>query len=156
MIEKKWWVNKRPRTLQFEDDARLLDVLRDQLNLMGTKEGCGEGECGACSILLNDQLVLSCLQLAATVPNDAQIMTLEGMVLTPLGGRIRRGFEKAQAVQCGFCTPGMMMAAYALLAYEPEPTREQIQTAMAGNLCRCTGYEMIIEAVQAAIADKGW
>jgi len=130
-----------------ESDLRLLDFIREVLHLTGTKEGCGEGECGACSILLNGVHVLACLTLAAAVPNGADILTVEGLEKTELGQKLQAAFLKNNAVQCGFCTPGMLIASYALLSRNPNPGADEIKIALSGNLCRCTGYQMIIEAV---------
>ena len=125
---------------------RLLDVLRDDLNLSGSKEGCGEGECGACSVLLDGKLVNSCL-LPVGLAEGKDIVTIEGYRKTDRFALIKDCFEEAGSVQCGFCTPGMILAAEALLQENPHPTAGEIRTALSGNLCRCTGYNMIVEAV---------
>jgi len=129
-------------------DASLLTVLRDNLGLTGTKEGCGVGECGACSVLLDGRLVNSCLTLAAQV-NGRKVITIEGMCL-PDGSPndLQQAFIEVGAVQCGFCTPGMILAGEALLVEKPKPSRLEIRTAIAGNLCRCTGYQQIVDAIQ--------
>jgi carbon-monoxide dehydrogenase small subunit len=129
-------------------DATLLTVLRDNLGLTGTKEGCGVGECGACSVLLDGRLVNSCLTLAAQA-NGRRVITIEGMCL-PDGSPndLQQSFIEVGAVQCGFCTPGMVLAGEALLAQKPKPSRLEIRTAIAGNLCRCTGYQQIVDAIQ--------
>jgi len=129
-------------------DATLLSVLRDNLGLTGTKEGCGVGECGACSVLLDGRLVNSCLTLAAQV-NGHKVITIEGMCL-PDGSPndLQQAFIEVGAVQCGFCTPGMVLAGEALLAENARPSRLEIRTAIAGNLCRCTGYQQIVDAIQ--------
>ena len=121
---------------------RLLDVIREDLALTGTKEGCGEGECGACSVLLDGELVNSCL-VPAKQADGADIQTIESSGLHV----IQQAFAEAGAAQCGICTPGMIMAAYALLARQPNPGPEQIREGLAGNICRCTGYQKIFDAV---------
>lgn len=126
--------------------ARLLDVLREQLRLTGTKEGCGEGECGACSVLIDGELVNSCL-IPVMQAAGSQITTIEGLE----SGRLQDAFLQAGAAQCGICTPGMILAAWHLLQRVPRPSREEIREALAGNLCRCTGYQKICDAVAAAV-----
>jgi carbon-monoxide dehydrogenase small subunit len=128
---------------------RLLDVLREDFNLIGPKEGCGEGECGACSVLLDGRLVRACITPAGNV-QGRDLMTIEGYSQTPQYRLIEEAFSTAGAVQCGFCTPGMVMAAEALLRANPSPTEAEIREAISGNLCRCTGYNMIVQAVQLA------
>ncbi len=128
---------------------RLLDVLREDLGLMGTKEGCGEGECGACAVLVGDQLVNACLTPVARVAGQ-HVTTIEGLAHTPSFQVLERCFAEAGAVQCGYCTPGMIMAAEALLRQNPQPGAKDVRAAIAGNLCRCTGYNMIVEAILAA------
>ena len=135
--------------MQAAADARLLDVLRDNLGLTGTKEGCGVGECGACSVLLDGRLVNSCLVLAAQAAGRS-VVTIEG-VRGPDGGAndLQQAFIDYGAVQCGYCIPGMVLAGEALLATDPTPTRTAIREAIAGNLCRCTGYQQIVDAIEA-------
>jgi carbon-monoxide dehydrogenase small subunit len=128
---------------------RLLDVLREDCGLTGTKEGCGEGECGACSVLINGELVNACLYPIAMAENQ-EILTIEGFRETERFKLLKACFEEAGAVQCGFCSPGMIMAAEALLRKQPHPTMEMVKEGISGNLCRCTGYNMIIEAVMSA------
>jgi len=130
-------------------DSTLLTVLRDQLNMTGTKEGCGVGECGACSVLIDGRLVNSCLVLAAQA-GGRQVITIEG-IHDPQGGPndLQQAFIDYGAVQCGYCIPGMVLAGEALLATHPQPTRTEIRQAIAGNLCRCTGYQQIVDAIQA-------
>lgn len=125
--------------------ARLLDVLREQIELTGTKEGCGEGECGACTVLLDGLPVLSCL-VPVVQCSGRVIETVEGIAAGPAGHFMER-FVATGGVQCGACTPGIVVAAAALLAESPSPTRDEVQTALAGNLCRCTGYEGIFRAL---------
>ena len=129
--------------------ARLLDVLRHNLALTGTKEGCGEGECGACSVIFNGALVNSCL-IPVLQADGAVICTVEGLAAEGELHPIQKSFLKHGGAQCGICTPGMMMAAAHLLEREPHPTLVQIQEALAGNLCRCTGYQKIFDAVRLA------
>ena len=132
-----------------EPTKRLLDVLREEFNLTAPKEGCGEGECGACAILLDGNLVNSCITAIGTV-QGAKVITLEGFRDTPQYQLLDHAFAVCGAVQCGYCTPGMIMAAQSLLSKKPHPTVEEIREGISGNLCRCTGYNMIINAVQMA------
>ena len=139
-------INGQDHAVSAPAHQTLLDVLRDVLRLTGTKECCAEGECGACTVHVDGEAVCSCLVLGAEMPGH-EITTIEG--LAP-GGRldpVQAAFIEAGAVQCGFCIPGMIMTARALLNHNPRPTREQIQDALSGNLCRCGGYSRIVEAV---------
>jgi aerobic carbon-monoxide dehydrogenase small subunit len=129
--------------------AFLVDVLRDQLALTGTKYACGMGECGACTVLLDGQPVFACLVLAIEVDGHA-VTTVEGLRTREHLHPLQQAFMEVGAVQCGFCTPGMLMSAAALLAARPRPTEDEIRRALSGNLCRCTGYTKIVAAVQAA------
>jgi len=142
-------INGQSRSVEAPPMARLLDVLRHNLGLTGTKEGCGEGECGACSVIVNGALVNSCL-IPAAQAEGAVICTVEGLGSEGELHPIQQSFLKHGGAQCGICTPGMMMAAAHLLAREPHPTLPQIQEALAGNLCRCTGYQKIFDAVRLA------
>ena len=142
-------LNGKTVSLSGDPMTRLLDALRDIFGLTGAKEGCGEGECGACAILLDGLLVNSCLLPLALV-EGRQVMTIEGYRETSRFQVLSRCFEQAGAVQCGFCTPGMILAAEALLSANPSPSREEILQGLSGNLCRCTGYTSIVEAVEAA------
>ena len=153
-LERTWLINNKETTVSVEGACRLLDVLREDLDLIGTKEGCGEGECGACTVLLNDRPVASCLVPAAQVQDGDRILTVEGLADTELGRVLQVAYQQTGAVQCGFCTPGMLISSYALLADGSQPDEAKIREALAGNLCRCTGYEKIIEAVQ--LAAKNW
>ena len=133
-------------------DETLLDVLRDRLGLTGAKEGCGTGDCGACSVMLNGRLVCSCLVLGVEA-EAAQIETIEGMADGENLHILQRVFIEKAALQCGICTPGILIAARALLAKNPDPSETEIRYWLAGNLCRCTGYDKIIKAVQIAAAE---
>jgi len=128
---------------------RLLDVLREDFKLTGVKCGCGEGECGACSVLLDGQLVNSCM-VAIGNARGRSVLTIEGFSRTDRFVALQKAFDTAGAVQCGFCTPGMIMASEALLSKNPKPTEADIRDGLSGNLCRCTGYTMIVEAVSLA------
>ncbi len=129
----------------------LLDCLRDIFHLTGTKEGCNDGNCGSCSVLLNGRLVNSCLVLGAEI-NGQEILTVEGLALSGNLHELQQAFLDNGAIQCGFCTPGMLMASKALLDRHPDPSEEQIRFWLAGNLCRCTGYDKIIRAIKQAAA----
>lgn len=142
-------MNGVARELDVEPTARLIDVLRHDLGLTGTKEGCGEGECGACTVLVDDLAVNSCLMLATQV-RGRSVLTVEGLARSGEMDELQRQFVAAGAIQCGFCTPGMLMSGKALLLRNPHPSEEEIRIALAGNLCRCTGYSAIVTAVQAA------
>ena len=125
----------------------LLYVLRERLGLLGSKGACEQGECGSCSVLVDDELVCSCLVLAASAVDQA-IVTIEGIAPHGAPSDVQRSFVECGAVQCGFCTPGLIMAAHALLERTPQPTEPEIREELSGNICRCTGYGRIIEAVQ--------
>jgi 4-hydroxybenzoyl-CoA reductase subunit gamma len=142
-------VNGRTHDVAAPGSALLLEVLRDQLGLSGTKQGCDGGECGACTVLVDDQPRLACITLAASVAGR-RIETIEGLTESGRMSRLQQAFHEKLGTQCGFCTPGMVMAAEALLRREPNPTEAQIRTALSGNICRCTGYVKIIESVQTA------
>lgn len=131
----------------------LLDVLRERLGITGPKRGCDDGECGACTILLDGEPVRSCLTLALTV-EGRKVTTVEGLMVKGELDSLQKAFYERGAFQCGFCTPGMLMVAQSLLTKNPKPTREEIRTYMAGNLCRCGSYEEIIEAIQAVAAGE--
>jgi carbon-monoxide dehydrogenase small subunit len=136
-------------SLDIDPSLRLLDVLRDVLDLTGTKEGCGEGECGACTVLMDGLAVDSCLVMAMQA-QGREVFTVEGLERVGELDVLQRAFVQEGAVQCGFCTPGMLMSAKALLMKTPRPGEAEIRSALAGNLCRCTGYQKIVRAVTAA------
>jgi aerobic-type carbon monoxide dehydrogenase small subunit (CoxS/CutS family) len=142
-------VNAKEASVEVAPGDMLVDVLRDKLGLTGTKVGCREGECGACSIILNGKLVTSCL-VPAMKADGGTILTIEGMELNGEMHRIQKKFIEDGAIQCGFCTPAMVLAGKALLDLNPHPTREEIQLAISGILCRCTGYQKIIKAIDSA------
>ncbi len=139
-------VNGEPVSFEAYPLARLLDALRENLRLTGTKEGCGEGECGACSVLVDGELVNSCLIPVAQI-QGAQITTVEGVASDERLSRVQRAFIECGGAQCGICTPGMIVAAVRLLEKTPHPTAADIRQGLAGNLCRCTGYMKIFESV---------
>ena len=144
-------VNGERRGIDVPPMKRLLDVLREDLRLTGTKEGCGEGECGSCSVLMNGELVNSCLVPALQV-QGATVCTIEGMASESGLHPVQQCFLERGGAQCGICTPGMILATHALLQKHPQPSLAQIQEGLAGNLCRCTGYMRIFEAARAAAA----
>ena len=148
-MELNFTVNGKLRCLDVPANLRLVDILRELLGLTGCKEGCGEGECGACTVLLDGKAVHACLAVAAQL-TGREVITIEGISergsLTPL----QTAFVEETAIQCGYCTVGMIMSAYALLLENPAPTEIEIRTAFAGNLCRCSGYTQIIRAVRRA------
>jgi len=139
-------VNGKTVTVHVHAMERLLDVLRHELRLTGTKEGCGEGECGSCSVLLNGMLVNSCL-IPALQASGTKIITIEGLAADGRLGGLQQAFLDCGGTQCGICTPGMILAAFHLLSKKPQPTLEEIREGLSGNLCRCTGYMQIFEAV---------
>ena len=147
-------VNGVARTVTAHPFARLLDVIRDQLGLTGTKEGCGEGECGACAVLLDGRVVNSCL-VPAVQAQGAELVTVEGLARDGALSPLQAAFLQHNAAQCGFCTPGMLLAATDLLRRSPDPGDAEVRAGLAGNLCRCTGYVKIIDAVRAAAGDGG-
>ena len=139
-------INQKPYTLDVQSHHTLLEVLRDQLNITGPKECCGVGECGACTILMDGKAVNACLILAVEA-DGSEIITIEGLGGPNSLSPMQKAFVDAGAVQCGFCTPGMIMAAQYLINTNPNPTEEDVRVALAGNLCRCTGYSRIFDAV---------
>ncbi len=152
-VQIAFTVNGDPVELRVSPSVTLLDVLRNQLELTGTKYGCGEGECGACSVLLDSKIVNSCLILAVEC-EGSQVVTIEGLAADGELHPIQQAFVAKGAVQCGFCTPGMIMAAYALLQDNPSPTEHEVKRGLEGNLCRCTGYRKIVDAVM-SLANGG-
>ncbi|HXG66122.1 MAG TPA: (2Fe-2S)-binding protein [Blastocatellia bacterium] len=148
----RFQVNDAEREVDAPPMKRLLDVLREDLRLTGTKEGCGEGECGACSVILDGEVINSCL-VPVCQTQGAKILTVEGLARDGRLDPLQQAFLECGGAQCGICTPGMLIAARALLNANPRPTRDEIKEAIAGNLCRCTGYVKIIDAIaQAASA----
>ena len=145
----KFIINGREYELLIEPRITLVELLRDELDLTGTKCSCGVGECGACTVLIEGKPTLSCCTLALTV-KEKNILTIEGLAKDNTLHPIQKAFVDYGAIQCGFCTPGMILMAKALLDENPNPTKEEVKKALAGNLCRCTGYVKIIDAVLAA------
>ena len=145
-MQIKFTVNGAPRSVEAFPIARLLDVLREQLHLTGTKEGCGEGECGACTVIIDGQIVNSCLVPVAQV-NGSDITTIEGIAQQDQLHAVQQAFIDHGGAQCGICTPGMILAAVDLLNRNPQPSEADIRNGLAGNLCRCTGYMKILESV---------
>lgn len=142
-------VNAEPYELEVEPHRTLLEVVRDDLRLTGAKEGCGTGDCGACSMVVNGRLVTSCLMLAVEA-GGADVLTIEGLARDGRLHPVQQAFIDHGAVQCGFCTPGVILAAKCLLDANSDPSEEEIRRAIAGNLCRCTGYTKIVRAISAA------
>lgn len=147
-------LNGNMMDIDVPDDRRVVDLLREDLGLTGTKEGCGAGECGACTVLVDGEPRLSCLLLAGQLEGRI-VTTVEG--LSPGGDMhpVQQAFVEEGAVQCGFCTPGMVLSAVSLLRDNPRPSRQEIRQGMSGHLCRCTGYVKIVDAVEAAASKKG-
>ena len=146
-------VNGEPHELRVPADATLLDVLRERLDLCGTKRGCNHGVCGACNVLVDGDLVRSCLMLAFEAEGRA-VVTVEGVSADRAFSDVQQALIEAGAVQCGFCTPGFVMALTALFAHEPHPAGDAIRTALSGNLCRCSGYVKIVEAAERLAATE--
>ena len=153
MADIKFKLNNKDVQIDNNPTKRLLDVLREDFGLVGVKEGCGEGECGACSVLVNNEVVSSCLMpLGNAIGKD--IVTIEGFKETERYKVLQQAYEDEGAVQCGFCIPGMILASESLLNKNPHPSEAEIRDALSGNLCRCTGYNMIVKAIQIA-AERG-
>ena len=138
-----------------DDNTTLLDLLRDQIGLTGTKKGCEEGECGACTVMIDGRPINSCVTLARQV-EGCNVVTIEGLAVNGVLTPVQQQFIDNWAFQCGYCTPGMIMSATALLLRNPNPTEQEIREAIEGNLCRCTGYAKIIDAIEAAAAATNW
>jgi len=154
MSEKiKFILNGKQVEIEISKNKRLLDFLRDDCNLLSVKEGCGIGECGACTILFNNKAVNSCLMLATQI-DDSEIYTIEGLNKIDKFNMLQENFLKNGAVQCGFCTPGMLISAYALMLKNPNANISQIKEAISGNLCRCTGYKPIINAIKETLDNE--
>ena len=152
IVKRTWKINGRTVAVRAPAGRRLLDVLREDLGLIGSKESCGEGECGACTVIVDDEPVVSCILPVGQLPDGTEILTVEGVEKKRAGRLVQQAFIEVGAVQCGFCIPGMIVSSYALLAKNPKPTVQAIRAALAGNLCRCTGYAKIIQAVKLAAA----
>ncbi len=148
-MKLSFFVNDRPVELETEPDRRLLDLLREELNLTGVKEGCGEGECGACTVLMDGEPVHACLTLAIQL-GGRHITTIEGLSASGELDILQRAFVEELAIQCGFCTTGMILSAKALLMKHPDPDEAMIRKALSGNICRCSGYVQIVNAVKRA------
>ena len=146
-MELSFVVNGQHHVLEIAPSSRLIDVLRNNLGLTGTKESCGEGECGACTVIMNNEAVNSCLTLISQV-NGKKIITIEGISNNGNLNPIQKAFIQEQAFQCGFCTPGFIMSSVALLGKNKKPTDEEIKQALVGNLCRCTGYSKIFKVLK--------
>jgi carbon-monoxide dehydrogenase small subunit len=147
-------VNGRIRETEAEPHESLLDVLRENLRLTGSKKGCNEAECGSCTVLMDGRPVVSCLVLVPDAVNQ-EIVTIEALAEDGVPHPVQRQMVEQGGVQCGYCTPGMIMSAYALLRENPDPTDEEIRFAISGNICRCTGYGKIVKAVRAAAVELG-
>lgn len=145
-------VNGELQQVPADSTRTLLSVLREGLRLTGTKDGCSSGDCGACVVLLDGRAVNSCMVLAPQA-NGSQVVTIEGLATNGVLHPLQRAFSETWAFQCGFCTPGMLISCYALLEFNDNPSREEILTAVAGNFCRCTGYQGVVKAVQQAAAE---
>jgi aerobic-type carbon monoxide dehydrogenase small subunit (CoxS/CutS family) len=146
-------VNGKSYNIDVDPSKRLLDVIREDLKLTGTKEGCSEGECGACTIIMNGKAINSCMTIAIQA-RESELITVEGLEKDGELDELQKAFIEKGAVQCGFCTPGMLMSLKALLMQNADPTDEEIKAAIEGNLCRCTGFVKIKEAVKAAIKNS--
>lgn len=153
MADIKFKLNNKDVHTDSDPTRRLLDVLRDDFDMIGVKEGCGEGECGACSVLVDGEVVSSCLVPLGNA-NGREIVTIEGFKETERYKLLHQSYEDEGAVQCGYCIPGMVLASESLLNKNPHPSEEEIRDALSGNLCRCTGYNMIVKAVIRA-AERG-
>ena len=149
-VRRTWKINCKTVRVRAPAGRRLLDYLREDLGLIGSKESCGEGECGACTVIVDDEPVVSCILPVGQLADGTEILTVEGIEKKRIGRLVQAAFIEVGAVQCGFCIPGMVVSAYALLAKNPKPSTRAIREALAGNLCRCTGYAKIFAAVKLA------
>ena len=149
-VKRTWILNGKPVAVRFPPGRRLLDVLRDDLGLIGSKESCGEGECGACTVIIDNEPSVSCIIPFGQLADGTEILTIEGIEKKRAGREIQKAYLECGAVQCGFCIPGMVVSSYALLCKNPKPSTKAIREGLAGNLCRCTGYTKIIAAVKLA------
>ncbi len=147
------YVNEKPVEREIEETRLLIDFLREDLGLTGTKSGCGEGDCGACTVLVDGVSVNSCLY-PALLASGKRITTIEGLEADGQLSDLQRSFVEHGAIQCGFCSPGMLMSAQALLLKNPQPTEEEIRRGISGNLCRCTGYQQIVDAIYAVAKER--
>ena len=154
MISINFTINGKKQQLDIPAGMTALELIRDRLELKGTKEGCGIGECGACTIIVDGRAVNACLMFAAQL-DGREVITVEGLEQNGELHPIQKAFAEKHAVQCGFCTPGVMMSARALLSENPHPNRSEIIKTISGNLCRCTGYQSIVEAIEAAATKAG-
>lgn len=154
MLKIQFNLNGEDVGVEIKEGTRAIDLLRNKFGLTGTKESCGQGECGSCTVLVNSEAVHSCLMLAAQL-DGTEVITIEGLEKNGELDILQKAFLEAGAIQCGYCTPGMIMAAKGLLLHNPAPDLEEIKEAMSGNLCRCTGYKKIIEAVEIASMNQG-
>ena len=152
IVKRTWTVNGTSVAIRAPAGRRLLDLLREDLGLIGSKESCGEGECGACTVIIDDEPVVSCLVPVGQLPDGTDILTIEGIEKKRAGRLLRQAYVECGAVQCGFSIPGMVVGSYALLRKNPRPSAQAIRAGLAGNLCRCTGYAKIIAAVKLAAA----
>lgn len=150
MDEITFTLNDKKVAIAVDPMKRLIDVIREDFHLTGTKEGCGIGECGACTVIVDKKAVCSCMMLVGQI-EWKEVITIEGVEKDGELSLLQKNFIKYGAIQCGFCTPGMIMSATALLMENPNPTEDEIRIAISGNLCRCTGYVQIIEAIQATV-----
>jgi carbon-monoxide dehydrogenase small subunit len=153
LLEIRLTINGSERCLRVAAETTLLELIRDHLGLTGTKEGCGKGQCGACTVLLNGHPVNSCLMLAAQADGH-EVTTIEGLGRQGRLDVVQRAFIEEGAVQCGFCTPGLILTARALLDEDPDPSEERIRKAISGHLCRCTGYAAIVRAIRRAAEQR--
>ncbi len=155
MTKRTWRLNGERREVSFAPLARLLDVLRDGLRLTSVKEGCGEGECGACTVLVDGAARLACLTAAGQLEDGTELIPAEGLGALPLGRALQEAFLAEGAVQCGYCTPGLLCGSYALLRSGEPLDEARLRQALAGHLCRCTGYTKVLRAVQSASRPEG-